>query len=351
MSRLRPGSNRPLVTVVVPVLNGGRFLRASLDSILAQTHPHLEVIVMDDGSTDETADVVASYGTAVDYVRQPETRGIYGNANDGIARARGELVGVFHADDVYLPTMVEEEVSWLEAHPESGAVFCSDVFIDAESREFGRLRLPEELRGNRPLAYAEVLNGLLRHKNAFLRCPTAIVRTDVYRKLGGYRDREFKNTSDIEMWLRIARSYPIGVLEEHLLRYRRGHGSSSERYHRARTDPERFFLIMDLELATARARAVAHHDALAAYEAHRSEDVVMRAVSHYVLGERPAAAATLRELRLRRLIGSGAVQRGRLTVLAVALRLLVRVPRIPLLADAFDRRWHRRDVSPRAASV
>lgn len=328
----------PLVSLIVPVLNGEAYLRESLDSILEQTYPRLEVIVMDDGSTDSSPDVVRSYGDRVAYVRQATTRGIYGNANDGIARAQGELIGIFHADDVYLPTMVEREVDWLLAHPEAGAVFCSDVFIDGEGRELGRLRLPAEVRGEKPLSYPTVLNALLRHKNAFLRCPTALVRADVYEQLGGYRDDEFKNTSDLEMWLRIARTYPIGVLEEHLLRYRRGHGSSSERYHRARTDPERLFRIVDLELE--QHRDAAAPDALRAYEAHRAEDTLMRSINHYVLGERTAARRTLSELSLRALAGSTAVQRVRLVALALGLTALVRLPRIAAVARLFDRRWN-----------
>ena len=152
---------RPLVTIIVPVLNGEDYLRESLDSILNQTHRPLEVIVMDDGSTDGTAEIVASYGDRVQSVRQPATRGIYANANDGIERARGELVGVFHADDIYLPELVEREVDWLLAHAHAGAVFCSDIFVGADGREIGRLELPRPLRGNRALGYTELLNGLL----------------------------------------------------------------------------------------------------------------------------------------------------------------------------------------------
>lgn len=336
---MRGQSSQPLVTIVVPVLNGESHLRESLDSILAQSYPRLELIVMDDGSTDATPEIVASYGDRLELVLQPATRGIYGNANDGIARARGEFVGVFHADDVYLPELVGREVEWLLAHPEAGAVFCSDIFIDANGREFGRLQIPRELRGGRPLSYAQVLNALLRHKNAFLRCPTALVRASAYRVLGGYRDEEFKNTSDLEMWLRIARSYPIGVLEDHLLLYRRGHGSSSERYHRVRTDPERFFRILDLELEQS-GRPLAEGGALRAYEAHRSEDTVVRAVNHYILGDRDAARATLDELSLAALAASGAVQRGRLVALALGLGLLARLPRSSTLARGLDRRLH-----------
>lgn len=335
-----PEQETTLVSVVLPVLNGERFLPASLDSILAQTHRPLEVIVLDDGSTDATPEIIASYGELVRYVRQPETRGIYGNANDGIGLATGEVIGVFHADDVYLPEMVEREAAFLEAHPEVGAVFCTDAFIDGEGREIGGLVLPRGLRGGGVLDYGTVLNGLLTHKNRFLRCPTALVRRSVYEDVGLYRDEEFKNTSDLEMWLRIARSYPLGLLDERLMLYRRGHGSSSERYHRARVDQERFFAILDRELA-AGGRAAATASALRSYEGHRDHDRVMRSVSLYVLGDRCAAQSTLRYVRLRRLAAGVGVQRWRMAALAVALRLLVRIPHSRGVAATFARRWHR----------
>src|SRR2546425_109895 len=111
----------PLVSIVVPVWNGEAHLRESLDSILGQTYPRLELIAVDDASTDSTPEILASYGDRIRIHRQPATRGIYGNANDGIALAQGELVAVFHADDVYLPELVEREVEWLERHPEARA--------------------------------------------------------------------------------------------------------------------------------------------------------------------------------------------------------------------------------------
>jgi glycosyltransferase involved in cell wall biosynthesis len=328
----------PLVSIVVPVWNGERFLRESLDSILGQTYPRLEVIAVDDASTDATPEILRSYRDRIRVERHPETRGIYGGANTGIGLAHGELVGVFHADDVYLPEMVAREVAWLHRYPEAGAVFCSDVFVDEAGRELGRLRLPDEVRGGRPLDYAAILNALLRNHNVFLRCPTALVRADVYRELGGYRDHEFKNTSDLEMWLRIARSYPLGVLEDHLLRYRRGHGSSSERYHGARTDANRFFRILDLELDEG-GRAVAAPDALSAFEAHRAVDSVLRAVRHYVIGDREQALSVLCEARLSALAGSRRIQRGRMLALALGLHVVLRVPRVRPVARLLQRHW------------
>lgn len=329
----------PLVSVVVPVWNGERFLRESLDSILAQTHPAIEVLVMDDASTDTTAEIVASYGSRLRHHRQAETRGIYTNANDGIALAAGEYIAVFHADDVYRPEIVAREISWLESHPEAGAVFSSDAFIDSDGIEFGRLELPHEVAGERPLDYRTVLNALLTHKNRFLRCPSSMVRASVYRDLGGYRQDEFRNNSDLEMWLRVARHHPVGILEDHLFQYRRGHSSSSERYQHVRTDPERFFMIMDGALADG-GRAVATPVALRAFEAHRTEDAIMRSVAHYILDQRRDARHLLAEVRTGVLLASPVVQRSRLLALLLGMRVLARLPRVPLLADAFRRRWH-----------
>jgi GT2 family glycosyltransferase len=337
-AQARSGS-QPTVSIVVPVFNGARFVGQSIDSILVQTYRPHEVIVMDDGSTDETPDIVASYGDAVRYVRQPSTRGIYGNANDGIALATGELIGVFHADDVYLPEMLEREVAWLERHPQAAVVFCSDIFIDPEGRELAKLELPPDVRGSKPLDYAAVLNALLRYTNVFLRTPTALVRASVYRELGVYRDEEFKNTAELDMWLRIARRYAMGTLEDHLILRRRGHGSSAERYHRVRTDPFRFFTIMDRELDTG-GRAVAVADALQAYEAHRAVDNVLRSANHYTLGNRNAAGAVLRDVHLRDLIASRRIQRARMLVLALVLKVLVRLPRIAAVGRLFERHWY-----------
>lgn len=335
----------PLVSVVVPVFNGGEYLRESLDSILAQSYGRIEVLVMDDASTDETPAVVASYDDRVRSHRQAHTRGQFGNVNDGIALANGQLVAVYHGDDVYLPEIVEREVAFLLEHPESGAVFASDIFIDRDGRELGRLELPPELRGAGPFDYATILNCLLTYKNPFLRCPSSMVHASVYAEVGGYRDQEFDNTSDLEMWLRIARRYPIGILEEHLFLYRRGHSSSSERYHHLRTEPSRFFPIMDLYLAGGD-QQLARPEALAAFRAHMAEDRLLVAVSHYILGRRRDAAQILGGLRSRDLAGSRRVQRFRLLGLLAVLRLLVRLPRSSLVAGLFYGRWHRRPDAP-----
>lgn len=329
----------PLVSIIIPVYNGERYLRVSLDSIIAQTYPRLEVLVMDDASTDGTPAVVASYGDRVKYHRQAQNRGIYGNANDGVALAHGEFIAVYHQDDVYEPAMVEREVAALRRFPNAGAVFCLDTFINASGQPYGQLILPPEVSGGSPLDYPVILNAVLTHKNRFLVCPSCMVPAAVYRDVGGYRDIEFRNTSDLEMWLRIARKYPLVIVEEYLFCYRHGHENASKRYHHLRTTAENYFRLMDLYLAEGD-RALATAEALAAYEGHRAQDNLMIAVNHYILGQREEALVALRRVSLNRLMGSAQIQRMRMLALYFAMLVLVRLPHIRALAELFYRRWH-----------
>ncbi len=213
------------------------------------------------------------------------------------------------------------------------------MFIDAEGRRLEELELPPDVRGSEPLDYPRVLNALLKYTNVFLRTPTALVRASVYRELGGYRAEALKNTAELDMWLRIARKHSMGTLEERLILRRRHQGSSAGRYHRLRTDRFRFFDIMDAELAQG-ARQLATVDALRDYEAHKSVDTVLRAVNHYILGNRKEARRVLGEAKLGSLAASSQIQRGRMLALAIGLHALVRLPRMRVVSRLFARHWY-----------
>jgi glycosyltransferase involved in cell wall biosynthesis len=331
-----------VISFVVPAYNEERCLPATLEAIHAAARAlglEYEIVVADDASTDATPAIIASYGDRLRHLRQETNRGIYDNVNVGIAAARGELIATYHADDIYEPTIVAREVEYLERHPDVGAVFALDTFVDAAGREYGRLVLPGEVRGASPLDYATTLNALLANKNRFLICPSAMVRASVHAAVGVYRQDVFRNTSDLEMWLRIAQRYRIGIVEEHLMRYRHFHGNSSQRYRHLKTAPENYFRIMDLYLANG-GSAVATPRALTDYEAHRAEDRLMAAVSHYIMKEPAAARTVLNGIRMRPVWGSGKVQRARLTTLYLLLQALTRLPHVKAIADAFYRRWH-----------
>ena len=231
----------------------------------------------------------------------------------------------------------------LRARPEAGVVFCTDVFIDADGMEFGRLALPPEIAAAPLLDYRLVLNGFLRHKNAFIRGGSGLFRREVLLEVGPF-DPAFDLRADLEMWLRLARRAPIAILDEYLVRYRFGHENSSRRYDRLRVEPEFFFEIVDRELATA-GSGIAEPDALAAYEGHRAEDLLFVAVNRYIVGDRRGARDVLRAVRLGALAGTNHVDRKRLVVLLLSMRGIVRLPRIPPLAALLYERWHGRGVA------
>ena len=328
------------MTILVPAYNAEKHLREALESMLAQTYRNIEIILLDDASTDRTPEIAKEYAGRVQYIRIPKNLGIYGgNVNVGIEHARGEFIATYHADDVYMPTIVEQHVAYLMEHPEVGAVFGLDIFIDGEGREYGRLTLPPEVRGEKPLDYPTVLNALLTYKNTFLVGPTSMVRTSVHRHVGGYRPERYRIASDLEMWVRIARHYPIAILESYVMKYRHFHGNATQQYFHLRTNPENVFMILDDYLDDG-GRAVATRRALVSYEAHRSEDRVMVAINHYIKGELAEGREALRQAKLAPIIRTPHVQRTRLLVLFAGLWVLLRLPRVDAVARRMYDRWH-----------
>ena len=108
-----------LISCIVPVYNGARFLAQAIDSILAQTRVDLEIIVVEDGSTDRTPDVAKGYGDRVKYVRQ-ENAGPAAARNRGVAEARGEFIAFLDADDTWAPAKLETQLQWFTDSPNLG---------------------------------------------------------------------------------------------------------------------------------------------------------------------------------------------------------------------------------------
>lgn len=329
-----------LVSVVVPVFNGEAFLRESLESIVGQTYPSIEVIVMDDASSDSSAEIAAEIAARDPRLRvhsQDTNLGQFANVNAGLHRVGGEFVAVYHADDVYLPEIVEREVAFFDANPEAGAVFASARLIDSDGREFGRLNPPPEIGRCDLLAYPIVLNAVLRHSSVFLPTPSALVRRRVYQEVGPYAEN-YGIRGDVDMWLRIASRHPVGLIREHLFRYRVGTHNESRRFARARSELDPTFAVIDGRLADGDLR-LAEPGALDAYESSRAADLLVAAGNAYALDRRDELRALLRRVRPARL-ARRRVQRWRLLVLYVALQLLARLPHSRAVGRLLRRRWH-----------
>src|SRR5215813_10088973 len=141
----------PLISCIVPVFNGERYLRETLDSILRQTYQPLEVIVADDGSTDGTAALVASYGPQITYLRQPHA-GPAAARNSGLSRAWGEFIAFLDADDLWHPEKLARQMARFRARPDLDLCvthiqnFCSPELNNAAA-ERRDLRLLQPLPG------------------------------------------------------------------------------------------------------------------------------------------------------------------------------------------------------------
>ena len=129
----------PLVSVVIPNYNYGRYLGEAIESVLAQSYPRRELIVVDDGSTDESETVLRRYGQRLRWVRQPH-HGVATARNRGVQESRGTLLAFLDSDDVWFPTKLERQVARWLAEPSIGFVHCGAQVIDVNGRSVESLR-------------------------------------------------------------------------------------------------------------------------------------------------------------------------------------------------------------------
>jgi GT2 family glycosyltransferase len=204
----------PSVSVVMPVYNCRRYLGEAVDSILNQTYRDFELIAVDDGSSDGSADVLRDRAAAdarVKVVSRPNT-GIVGALNDGLAASRGKYVARMDGDDVARPERFERQVRFLDEHPDVLVVGAWVQTIDP----FG-IPIGEDCR---PTEHAEIDAGLLAGRGGSIVHPSAVMRRDAVLRVGGYR-REYQDSEDLDLWLRLAEIGKVANMPEILLQYRR----------------------------------------------------------------------------------------------------------------------------------
>jgi glycosyltransferase involved in cell wall biosynthesis len=207
-----PSSARPTVSVVIPTYNAADLLPDAVKSVLAQTYRDFELIVVDDGSTDATPEVMEAYMDDVRYI-QKENGGTASARNRGIREARGEYVAFLDADDVWRPTKLETQMGEHEADPTLAWSYTEVYLVDTESGDI----LFRKNRG-RDQREGDVLRILIRE--GFITPSATVVRRDVFDEVGMF-DESILVTEDKDLWLRIAARYPIRFINEPLVEMRR----------------------------------------------------------------------------------------------------------------------------------
>ncbi len=201
------------VTVLIPVRNRERYVAAAIESVLVQSFPDLEVLVVDDASSDGSRDVVRSLADPRVRMIVNETQlGIPRTRNRGVDEARGEYLAFLDSDDCALPERLEKQVAFLDAHPDHAAVGAWIEWIDEEGRPLGRVK--RKATSSARIAAERLFRSCLENSSA-------MARTERLRE---YRHREhFELGSDYDLWARIAADHPLAALPEVLVR-RRAHG-------------------------------------------------------------------------------------------------------------------------------
>ena len=203
-SSVNPG---PLVSVIVPAYNYGHVIGQTLEAVLAQTYRRLECIVIDDGSADDTREVVERYAAAdarVRYVLQ-RNAGVSAARNNGLAQSRGDYVQFLDADDLLEPRKVELHVEYLEAHPEVDVVYGSARFFSTERMDERLFSMFDERATSSYIPQLDAGRGgaLKALAGAIMPINTALVRRRVVESVGPF-DTGLNSVEDSDFWIRCA---------------------------------------------------------------------------------------------------------------------------------------------------
>jgi glycosyltransferase involved in cell wall biosynthesis len=197
------------VAIVIPTYNREDLVAQAIDSALAQTHSRCEVIVVDDGSTDRTQEVLARYAGRIVAIRQ-ENKGLAGARNTGIRAASMEFVGFLDSDDLWEPRLVEEALKLFEAHPQLGAVFLAERDIDLDGR------IDPKVHGKRTPGLFFTPEGMIGRDTGVGSGRPPIARRALLVAQGLF-DESFRNFADCEMWIRHSFHFAMAILAEPLV--------------------------------------------------------------------------------------------------------------------------------------
>lgn len=191
----------PLVTIVTPSLNQGRFVRATIESVLSQDYPHIEYLIMDGGSTDETAAIASEYASRLTFLSEPDT-GQSNAINKGFLRTHGKIVAWLNSDDVLLDGAVTKAVAALDERPEAAAVYGEGYRFDETGKTLGRFPYTEPFN----LWKLVTLYDFVLQQSLFMRLE-AVAEV-------GYLDESLHYTMDWDLLIRLGKLHPIHYIPE-----------------------------------------------------------------------------------------------------------------------------------------
>ncbi len=220
--------SKPKVSVVLAVYNHEKYVGKTIESVIGQTYQDWEFIIIDDCSSDGSADVVRKYqDERIRFYPAKRNRGAVCTFNELLKKAQGEYIAFIGSDDIWHSGKLQEQVDFLEQNEKTAVCFTWAEFIDEEDRPYSSFQKECDcdihifMHENR--TQGQCLRYFFDNDNYFCH-PSAVIRSDVVREIGGF-DPRFRQLHDYDYWMRVLQKYPVHIIQKTLVQYRR---SSSE---------------------------------------------------------------------------------------------------------------------------
>ncbi len=212
-------THSPLVSVVIPTFNRGWCIRRSIDSVLSQTYTHFELIVVDDGSTDDTSEILASYGHAVKPIPM-KNAGVSAARNRGIRESSGSLIAFLDSDDYWMPQKLSVQVEFLGNHPDVLICQTEEIWIK------NNRRMNPKKRHQKPSGWM-----FSQSLHLCLISPSAVMLRKTLLDDVGMFDESLPACEDYDLWLRVTCRYPVPLIQTPLIVKTGGHGDQLSAAH------------------------------------------------------------------------------------------------------------------------
>lgn len=222
-----------LVSICIPVYNSERYLKDTLESILNQSYEPIEIILSDNASTDNSWELILELkkkDSRIKIFRNPENIGYAANCNKMIQSSSGELIAIYHADDIYHKDIVKESVDVLRKKKELSGIFTLYERIDEYNNALYDTIYPIRKKGELTLvSLEEFIDCVLIKGGSPFCCPTSVIRREVYQKINGYNEN-LKYIDDQDMWARILLRGCLAIINKPLISYRIHNNQTSSIY-------------------------------------------------------------------------------------------------------------------------
>jgi glycosyltransferase involved in cell wall biosynthesis len=201
-----------LISVIIPTYNYAKYLPQAIESVLNQTLKNFEIIVVDDGSTDNTKDVLKPYRSSIRYIYQ-QNKGLPSAKNTGIKASHGEFIAFLDSDDLWLPEKLELQKRFYNEHPSVGMVICNGFLFD----ETGIIRTFFPVDSINPIPKDLHTSLFLQNIIPVL---TTLTSKNCFDKIG-LHDETLTSAEDLDLWIRLTRYFTVGYVPEPLVKYRK----------------------------------------------------------------------------------------------------------------------------------